>query len=101
MDSMVVNFSVKGPARYLQVEMQLMAHNKEALSLAEQHMPVIRNNILMILAAQSFEEVSTREGKERLRKEITGSINQVLADQGEVKEGEGIQAVYFTSFVMQ
>lgn len=101
LDSMVVNFSEKGPAKFLQVEMQLMAHDQAPLTAAEQHMPVIRNNILMALASQKFETVSTREGKEELRTAIRQSINQVLAEQAEIKEEDGIQAVYFTSFVMQ
>ncbi len=99
LESMVVNFGAGGPARYLQVEIQVMAHEEAPLKALERHMPVIRNNILMILGSQDFEVVTTREGKEQLRAGILKSVNEVLKEQAEIEEG--IQAVYFTSFVMQ
>lgn len=99
LETMVVNFGERGPARYLQVELQVMAHDPAVLGAIETHMPVIRNNILMLLGSQKFETVSTREGKEKLRADILQSVNDVLRQQAEMEEG--IQAVYFTSFVMQ
>jgi flagellar FliL protein len=98
LESMVVNFAEKGPAKYLQVDIQLMAYNPEVLNAVEEHMPVIRNDILVLLGSQSYENVSTREGKEALRKEILTTVNRILKQQAGM---EGIQAVYFTNFVMQ
>lgn len=98
LETMVVNFAQKGPANYLQVDIQLMT-NKEGVSAAvEEHMPVIRNDILVMLGSQSYEGVSSREGKERLRQEILVAVNRILKEQ---TGNEGIQAVYFTNFVMQ
>lgn len=98
LDTMVVNFAQKGPAKYLQVDIQLMAHKDEALTSVEEHMPVIRNDILVMLGSQSYETVSTREGKEKLRQEILSAVNRILKEQ---TGKEGIQSVYFTNFVMQ
>lgn len=99
LDTMTVNFGTKGPAKFLQVDMQVMAFDSEPLDAIEKHMPVIRNNILMILASQSYESVSTREGKEALRAELVADINTVLNEQAKLETG--IEQVYFTSFVMQ
>jgi len=94
----VVNFAQKGPARFLQVEVQVMAADPAVLAAVELHMPAIRNDINMLLAGQTFETASTREGKEALREEIKKIIQKVLDAQ---KVTGAVEAVYFTSFVMQ
>ena len=61
-------------------------------------MPVIRNNLIMLLSSQKQAEVSTRDGKEKLRADALAEIQKVLKEQtGET----GAEAVYFTIFVMQ
>ncbi|MGE0081073.1 MAG: flagellar basal body-associated protein FliL [Thiohalomonadaceae bacterium] len=95
---LVVNFSEKGPVRFLQVELQLMARDQAVLAAAETHMPAIRNDILFLLGGQTYETVSTREGKEALRAAIQQSIQRIL-EQHQV--AGTIENVYFTSFVMQ
>jgi flagellar FliL protein len=98
LENMIVNFSQRGPARFLQVEMQLMAHDPKLFRTVEQHMPVIRNDLLVLLGTTSYEEASSREGKEKLNREILDTVNRILREQS---GQDGIQAVYFTSFVMQ
>lgn len=98
LDTMVVNFADGRLARYLQVDIQLMAYDQAVLSAIEEHMPVIRNDILVLLGGQSFEQVSTREGKEQLRAQILDAVNRILQQQAGT---QGVQAVYFTNFVMQ
>ncbi len=99
LDSLTVNFNAKGPARFLQVDMQAMAHSEEVGHLLEMHKPAIRNDLLLLLASQSFDVVSTPEGKEALRQQAVETINRVLSEQA--KSPERIETVYFTSFVMQ
>ncbi len=95
---LVVNFSEKGPVRFLQVELQVMARDQAVLTAVETHMPAIRNDILFLLGSQSYETVSSREGKEALRTSIQLAIQNIL-EQHHV-QGR-IENVYFTSFVMQ
>jgi flagellar FliL protein len=98
LDNMVVNFAQKGGAKFLQVKMELMAHDPEVLKAVEEHMPVIRNDILALLGSQSADQLSSREGKEALRSEILTAVQKI------VKENAGLngpKAVYFTNFVMQ
>ncbi len=94
----VVNFEDQSAARFLQVQLQVMARSQEAINAVQSHMPVIRNNILLLLSSQRYEEVSTHAGKEKLRKAIIDSINKVLHDAGSKEE---IESVYYTGFVMQ
>ncbi|MCK9531584.1 MAG: flagellar basal body-associated FliL family protein [Gammaproteobacteria bacterium] len=95
---LVVNFSEKGPARFLQVELQVMARDQAVLSAVETHMPAIRNDILFLLGSQTYDTVSTREGKEALRLQILQAIQRILEQNQFVT---GVENVYFTSFVMQ
>ena len=108
----VVNFEDQTHAAYLQVEMQIMARDKDILDIVSKHMPVIRNNILLILSAQKYEVVKTRKGKEDLQTTLLEAIQKVISEanpgHGADKEKNGKQAaphnieqVYFTSFIMQ
>ncbi len=98
LETLVVNFEEKGPARYMQVDLQVMAQDGAVIKAIETHMPVIRNDLLVLLSSQRFEEITTREGKERLRTEIVAAIQRVLKEQADI---EGVQSVFFTNFVMQ
>ena len=100
LEKVTVNLQQKGPARFLQVEMQLMSFDQATLDAVTEHMPVIRNDILVLLASQPFETLSTLEGKEQLRQQILDKIHVALKEQAGMEE-PGLQAVYFTSFIMQ
>ena len=110
----VVNFEDQTHAAYLQIEMQLMARDKLIFDTVNKHMPLIRNNVLLILSAQKFEEVKTREGKEKLQKTLLEAIQKVVSEasqaeaakqekkeEGKEKAPSNIEQVYFTSFIMQ
>jgi flagellar FliL protein len=114
----IVNFADQSHASYLQVEMQVMAHNQEVLTLVSANMPLVRNNILLILSAQKFEQVSTRTGKEQLQKSILEAIQKVVESAEQQKhagqdkkdkkaasedaaKANNVAQVYFTSFIMQ
>lgn len=96
--NMVVNFAQKGSAKHLQVEMQLMAHDPEVLKAVEEHMPAVRNDILVLLSSQNHEQLSSREGKELLRGELLAAVQKIVKENAGL---DGPQAVYFTNFVMQ
>lgn len=58
----------------------------------------IRSVVLMVLAEQDPVTLSTSQGKQRLQRQLTGAVNEVLRE----KEGfGGIDNVYFTSLVVQ
>lgn len=94
----VVNLENTSKVNYLQVEIQVMAHKTEPLDLIKQNMPVIRNKVMLILSSQKYEEVNTPKGKEKLRKEIKQAIQAILHEES---PKANIEAVYFTSLVMQ
>lgn len=58
----------------------------------------IRSVVLMVLAEQDPALLSTSQGKQRLQRQLTAAINDVLRE----KEGfGGIDNVYFTNLVIQ
>lgn len=95
---LVVNFDNKGRVGYLQVSINVMAHSKAAISAVRDNMPVVRNNLILLMSSKSYEQLDSREEKEKLREQARDEINRVLKAQG---SGEQISEVYFTAFVMQ
>lgn len=95
----VVNFDAGSSARFLQVTVQLMTRELEMAEFLKQHDPVIRNDLLLLLGNVKYEEVQTREGKEALRASALETVRHILKAEGAAPEK--LEAVYFTSFVMQ
>ena len=81
----VVNFEAKGVMRFLQVSIQVMTRDHDTSELIKLHDPKIRNNMLMLLGSQTYETISTREGKEELRKQALETVAKIVDDEG----GEG------------
>ena len=64
----------------------------------KEHELAIRSALLNVLADTPEGEIGSVEGKERLQKRMTATINQVLTKE----EGfGGVDEVYFKSFLMQ
>jgi flagellar FliL protein len=75
-----------------------MAHEQSAIDAVQKHMPVIRNNLMLLFSGQDYQVIRTREGKEALRARTLTEIQSILKQ----RTGKpGVEAVYFTSFVMQ
>jgi len=96
--AITVNLSSSSQRSVLQARIQLMAREQRLLDAVEEHMPVVRNNLLLLFSGQDYDELSTREGKERLRDLALEEVNAVLE---KMQVGGEIEAIYFTSFVMQ
>lgn len=94
----VVNFSGQGNARFLQITVEVMTRSPDVLEQIKTHMPVIRNNLNLLFSDQHYDKISTLEGKERLRTETLEVIRRILEEE---TGDPGLEAVYFTTFVMQ
>jgi flagellar FliL protein len=95
----VVNFDPGAGAKFLQVAVQLMTRDLETAEFIKSHDPVIRNDLLLLFGNQKVEEVSSREGKDALRGAALEAVRTIIKAEG--GEPEKLEAVYFTSFVMQ
>jgi flagellar basal body-associated protein FliL len=94
----VVNFESTQETRFLQVSMEVMAHDPQAIEDAKKHMPAIRNSLVLLLSSQNQKTLITLEGKEKVRAEALAAIQKILQEQ---TGKPGVEAVYFTGFVMQ
>ena len=120
----IINFEDTSKARYVQIEMSIMSRDQHSIDLATEHLPVIRNNYITILSSQKYEVLNTRAGKQQLNNDLLKSINDTIATEvsatpntvkPDAEEGDDkahapaavadghkyIEAIYFTSFVMQ
>ena len=95
----VVNFENRGAMRFLQVSVEVMTRDPATAELIRLHDPKLRNDLLMLLGGQTYETISTREGKEKLRAEALQVVHDVITAEG--GKPEGVEQLYFTSFVMQ
>lgn len=94
----VVNFEDQGMIRFMQVGVQMMVRDQVIADQLQHHMPVIRNNLLLVFSSLDYASISTREAKEKLRLMVLAEVQAILEERGE--EGN-VEAAYFTSFVMQ
>ena len=94
---LVVNFEDGSAVRFLQITMEIMAHDPKAIESVQKNIPLIRNNLLLLMSNRDYQSMMSREGKESLRKEALAEVRAVQKKQG----GEDIDDLLFTSFVVQ
>ncbi len=95
---LVVNFEESSAVRFLQIGMDIMARDSETIEAVERHMPLIRNNLLLLISNRDYQKLMTREGKDELRKEALAEVKKIMrkeADEADVED------LLFTSFVVQ
>jgi flagellar protein FliL len=95
----VVNFEAEQLVRFLQVTVQVMSRDQATIDLIKTNDPVVRNDLLLLLGNQHYDTISSREGKEKLRLLALEAVRKVVANGG--GKADLVEAVYFTSFVMQ
>ncbi|MBI1822294.1 MAG: flagellar basal body-associated FliL family protein [Nitrospirae bacterium] len=94
MDPFVVNLMSSQQVQYLKVTIKLQLKNEETVKEITDHLPQVRDTILILLSSKDYAGVKTVEGKMELRDEIIERVNTVL-------KGEKVKAAYFTDFVVQ
>jgi flagellar FliL protein len=95
----VVNFEAEQLVRFLQVTVQVMSRDPATVETIKANDPVVRNDLLLLLGNQNYATISSREGKEKLRQQALDAVRKVVANAG--GKAEKVEAIYFTSFVMQ
>jgi flagellar FliL protein len=95
----VVNFEADEQVRFLQVTVQLMSRDAATIEVLKANDPVVRNDLLLLFGGQKYSVIATRDGKETLRKQTLAAVRKIVASAG--GKPEKVEAVYFTSFVMQ
>jgi len=94
---LVINFEDGSAVRFLQITMEVMAKDQKAIDAVQKNVPLIRNNLLLLMSNRDFQSLMTREGKEKLRQEALGEIRNILKKQDAPVPDD----LLFTSFVVQ
>lgn len=95
----VVNFEAKGLMRFLQITLEIMTRDPATADKIKEHDPIIRNDLLLLFGNQTYEAISTREGKEKLRSEAKDTVAKIIEREG--GDAKKVEDLFFTSFVMQ
>ncbi|MDP2901689.1 MAG: flagellar basal body-associated FliL family protein [Methylovulum sp.] len=94
----VVDFPTGSSMGLVQIATTFVVEDQETADALRKNEPMLRNNLMLIVSAQTPDDLNTTEGKEKLRKAMLDEVNGILKKlniHGEVTE------VLFTSFIMQ
>jgi flagellar FliL protein len=94
----IINFEDQGMLRYLQIGLSVMSRDKEVIDAVNNNMPQIRNDLILLFGNQKMEILNSSEGKEKLRAQALELVQTIL--DREIGE-PGVEAIYYTAFVMQ
>ncbi|HWX33962.1 MAG TPA: flagellar basal body-associated FliL family protein [Steroidobacteraceae bacterium] len=94
---LVVNFEDGSVVRFLQITMEVMAREQKAIDSVQRNIPLIRNNLLLLMSNRNYQSMMSREGKEKLRQEALTEIRAVQKKEG----SPDVDDLLFTSFVVQ
>lgn len=84
--------------RYLQVGVTLMAYDQKALDVAKEADPVVRDALVSLFSGQKFDVVTGTAGREKLQADALATVRKIVQKR---LGRPGIDALYFTSFVIQ
>lgn len=89
--------------QYLRLEMSAEFEDQQAADRAKGFMPKLRHQTMQLLKGKQVNELNSKEGTDKLAREIRDEMNLVL---GEPEEGKKIpqgpvKEVLFTDFVIQ
>ena len=95
----MVNFKDElGDPHVMQITLEVMATDQVSINSVREHIPVIRNSLILLFGSSVYEEVVTREGKEQLLADGLVEVQRIMTEK--VGDHE-VEALYFTGLVIQ
>jgi flagellar FliL protein len=92
LDTFLVNFAGSKGRRVAKVNMEMEVEGEGVVSEIDQRKAQVRDIIIILLSGKTYDQVSNREGKDKLKEQIRDTVNAFLT-KGKIKE------VYFTEFI--
>lgn len=77
-DTLVVNLADNGGERFAQIGITLELADTKTADQIKQHMPSIRNSIIMLASQRTSDELLSRDGKEKLAVDIHREVSRPL-----------------------
>jgi flagellar FliL protein len=116
LDMFTVNLADRDADRYAQVQLSLELNDEAATMLIKNFMPVIRNNILMVLSHKMAGELLEKDGKIKLAEEIKVEVANALGMEAPLSDSQSgakrkskvpagelspVVGVHFSNFIIQ
>lgn len=98
--SFITNYDGAGRLKYLKTDVTVRIQPGSALML-DRHLPYIRNRLVTLFSAQLEENLTSVQGKEKLRADALNEIKQALDLLERPGASSQLINLYFTSFVIQ
>ncbi|MEM7206990.1 MAG: flagellar basal body-associated FliL family protein [Pseudomonadota bacterium] len=95
-----VNMDASDNRRFVQIAVSLLTYYEATEDAIKENIPIIRNNIILMVGRKTSDELATAAGKEQLQNEIHDEVIRVLEENSAGVVAE-IERVFFTKFVMQ
>lgn len=97
---LIINFKDSfGDDHFMQVTLEVMARDQGVINSVREHAAVIRNALILLYTSALYEEVTTREGKEKMLADGLAEVQGIMAPY--LGDGETVEALYFTGLVIQ
>ena len=93
-----VNLDPQDPVVFLQISLQVLTYSDEVAADLEKHLPLIRNNLVLLFGRQKSVDLRDPEGKQKLQTSALETVQRIVNQNG---SGGKVDNVFFTSFVMQ
>ncbi len=93
---LIVNLA--GRRHYLRADIQLMIKGKEHLERIQNHLPMIRHALIMLLSDLPPEKAADVGEREKLRQEALAEVRRVL---DRYTDSDGLKDIFFTEFLIQ
>jgi len=99
----VVNLNEKTPTlpdspHYLQIEVQLMTRNSQALDALKTHAPAIRARLLLLFSQIEPAHIADRSGKEQLQAQALAQVQALMQSETGMP---AVEELLFTSLITQ
>jgi len=84
--------------RTVQIKMSFLVRSEEAKQNIKQHMPQLKNDVLMLVSQKNADDLKLPTGRQKLQEEALTTVQKTLTD---LVDDPTVEKVLFVSFVMQ
>ena len=98
--SFVTNYDGAGRLKYLKADVNVRIHQQAEDTLRE-HMPYLRNQLVVLFSQQLEEDLTSIAGKELLREQALQTVKKGLAHLDSQELADQVSDLFFTAFVVQ
>lgn len=90
----VVNYGGGKRLKYLKAKVSVRLNSSPAADAVRHHLPYIRNNLVLLFAAQSDQSLSSQEGKEQMRLSALNGLRELLAQEDGIPEEDVVDVLF-------